>query len=324
MIIDNEAAIRLLTFFCVLVLMLGLETQLPRRRVTQSRLLRWTTNFGVTLINTVLLRLLLPAAAVKVALDQQAAESGLFWLLGLPEPIGFVVGIILLDAVIYGQHVLFHRVPMLWRVHRMHHSDLEIDATTGVRFHPIEIILSMLIKIAVVWVFGIPAIAIIIFEVLLNATALFNHSNTNIPLELDAKLRRVIVTPDMHRVHHSIEQQETDSNFGFFLSCWDNWFKTYTPQPAAGHAGMTIGIPEFRDQSDIRLDQILIQPFVNGSTDEPEPEPERDTSYERFNLEQNRSTKTASAASANGQPKKKTKKAAKKSAKQKTKNSGDK
>jgi sterol desaturase/sphingolipid hydroxylase (fatty acid hydroxylase superfamily) len=172
-----------------------------------------------------------------------------------------VLGVILLDLAIYLQHVLFHAVPALWRLHRMHHADLEFDVTTGTRFHPIEILLSMGIKLGVVAAFGMPAVSVLIFEVLLNATSMFNHGNVRIPLSVDRVLRWIVVTPDMHRVHHSISPRETNSNFGFNLPWWDRLFGTYRDQPAAGHEGMTIGIEQFRDPRELRLDRMLVQPF---------------------------------------------------------------
>ena len=263
MILENEALIRLASFCAILLGLLVLETIYPRRTQTQSRMLRWTNNFAVSLLNTILLRLLFPAAAVGLALHQEGSGFGLFEWLNLPLIISVVASVIILDFLIYAQHVILHQVPILWRVHRMHHSDLEIDVTTGARFHPIEIILSMLVKLFAVWILGAPAIAVIIFEVLLNALAMFNHSNLNLPLNIDEQLRKVIVTPDMHRVHHSTDTNEMNSNYGFCLSCWDRWLNTYTEQPAAGHLEMQIGLNEFREQSDIRLDRMLQQPFIS-------------------------------------------------------------
>jgi len=169
-----------------------------------------------------------------------------------------------LDLAIYTQHVAFHAVPLFWRLHRMHHSDLEIDVTTGIRFHPVEIVLSVLIKMAVIGLLGAPVVAVLAFEVILNATSMFNHSNARLPLWLDAAVRAVLVTPDMHRVHHSVARAETDSNFGFNLSVWDRVFGTYRREPAAGQLGMTIGIPKFRDPAELRLDRMLTQPFREG------------------------------------------------------------
>jgi sterol desaturase/sphingolipid hydroxylase (fatty acid hydroxylase superfamily) len=282
MILDNEALIRLSTFVAVLAIMLLAELIYPRRELSQSRLLRWSANFGVTLVNTVLMRLLLPAAAVTLALYQEANGAGLYRQIGVPELLSSLLSLVLLDLIIYGQHRLFHAVPWLWRIHRMHHTDLDLDVTSGARFHPIEIFLSMLIKLGVIWLLGVPAIAVILFEVILNASAMFNHSNVAIPVAIDAKLRRAIVNPDMHRVHHSILKNETNSNFGFCLSCWDRWFGTYLDQPAAGHEGMTIGLTEFREQSDIRLDQLLLQPFrpAKEATDDGQPS-RRNFSFER-------------------------------------------
>jgi sterol desaturase/sphingolipid hydroxylase (fatty acid hydroxylase superfamily) len=172
-----------------------------------------------------------------------------------------LIGFLALDLAIYAQHVAFHKVPVLWRLHRMHHADLDIDVSTGLRFHPIEIIISMLIKMAIVVLIGVPAVAVVAFEVVLNATSMFNHSNTAMPLWLDRVVRLIVVTPDMHRVHHSIKRHETDSNFGFNLPWWDRLFGTYRPQPEAGHDGMTIGLPIFRDPQELRLDRLITQPF---------------------------------------------------------------
>jgi sterol desaturase/sphingolipid hydroxylase (fatty acid hydroxylase superfamily) len=177
--------------------------------------------------------------------------------------------VILLDLAIYLQHVLFHAVPTLWRLHRMHHADLEIDVSTGLRFHPIEILLSMVVKLALVIALGAPALSVLIFEVLLNATSMFNHSNIYIPESVDCIIRWFIVTPDMHRVHHSIQARETNSNFGFNLPWWDRLFGTYRAQPAAGHEGMTIGIEQFRDPRELRLDRMLLQPFRGDASRYP-------------------------------------------------------
>jgi sterol desaturase/sphingolipid hydroxylase (fatty acid hydroxylase superfamily) len=184
-----------------------------------------------------------------------------------------LVGFLALDLVIYVQHVVFHKVPVLWRLHRMHHADLDIDVTTGVRFHPLEIVISLLIKIAVILALGIPVVAVILFEVVLNVTSMFNHSNVSMPAWLDRVLRFIVVTPDMHRVHHSILRRETDSNFGFNLPWWDRLFGTYRAQPEAGHAGMTIGIPAFRDPAELRIDRLLTQPFRNDPRTGEQSEP---------------------------------------------------
>jgi sterol desaturase/sphingolipid hydroxylase (fatty acid hydroxylase superfamily) len=233
----------------------------PRRKQAIGRGLRWPNNLGVVAVDTLLVRLVFPTTAAGLALVAEAHAWGLFHAIALPAWVALVCSVILLDLAIYFQHVLFHAVPALWRLHRMHHADLEFDVTTGLRFHPIEILLSMMIKLAVVAALGAPAVAVLIFEVLLNATSMFNHSNIRMPLGLDRVLRWLVVTPDMHRVHHSIASRETNSNFGFNLPWWDRLFGTYRAQPAAGHAGMTIGIEQFRDPRELGLDRMLVQPF---------------------------------------------------------------
>ncbi len=199
--------------------------------------------------------------AMGVALLAEARGWGLFNAFGIPTWVAVPAGVILLDLAIYLQHVLFHAVPALWRLHRMHHADLEFDVTTGVRFHPVEILLSMVIKLGVVAALGAPALAVLTFEVLLNATSMFSHGNVSLPAGLDRVLRWIVVTPEMHRVHHSVKAHETNSNFGFNLPWWDRLFGTYRDQPEAGHLGMTIGIAQFRDSAEQRLDHMLTQPF---------------------------------------------------------------
>jgi sterol desaturase/sphingolipid hydroxylase (fatty acid hydroxylase superfamily) len=206
-------------------------------------------------------RVLFPTAAVGLALIAEAQGFGVFNMVAIPWWIAVVLSVVILDLAIYLQHVLFHAVPALWRLHRMHHADLDIDVTTGLRFHPIEIGLSSLIKFAVIAVLGAPAAAVLMFEVLLNATSMFNHSNVRIPAGIDRVLRWFVVTPDMHRIHHSILSRETNSNFGFNLPWWDHLLGTYRAQPKAGHEGMTIGIEQFRDPRELRLDRMLLQPF---------------------------------------------------------------
>ncbi|MBL8550176.1 MAG: sterol desaturase family protein [Hyphomonadaceae bacterium] len=257
----NEPLIRLGAFACVFALMALWEIAAPRRKRTQSRALRWTNNLGVAALNTLLIRLVFPTAAVGVALLAAERGWGLFNAIESPQWLAIGVSVLVLDLAIYGQHVLFHAVPALWRLHRMHHADLDIDVTTGVRFHPIEILISMLIKCAVVAALGAPALAMLIFEVLLNATSMFNHGNVRMPGWLDRSVRLVVVTPDMHRVHHSILMRETNSNYGFNLSVWDRVFGTYRAQPSAGHEGMTIGIELFREAKELRLDKLLLQPW---------------------------------------------------------------
>jgi len=257
----HESFIRLVVFASVFALMAAWEILAPRREQRIGRGRRWPSNIGVVALDTLLVRLLFPITAVGVALLAEARGWGLFATLDLPLWASIVLGVVLLDLAIYLQHVLFHAVPALWRLHRMHHADLEFDVTTGTRFHPIEILLSMGIKLGIVAALGVPAVAVLIFEVLLNATSMFNHANVRIPKTVDRLLRWLVVTPDMHRVHHSIVRRETNSNFGFNLPWWDRLFGTYRDQPAAGHEGMTIGIEQFREPRELRLDRMLIQPF---------------------------------------------------------------
>ncbi len=233
----------------------------PRRPLTQNKRLRWFSNLGLSLLNNVLWRLLMPAGAVGFAMAVQDRGWGLFNPVELPSWCEIVISVVLLDLSIYWQHWAFHRVPWLWRLHLVHHVDLDFDATTGVRFHTIETLLSFVWKVAVIALLGAPALAVMIFEILLNATALFNHSNARLPLRLDRVLRLIFVTPDMHRVHHSIANHETNSNYGFCVSWWDCLFGTYHAQPDAGHDGMSIGRPEFRDAQVERLPFMLLLPF---------------------------------------------------------------
>ena len=244
--------------------MAGLEALLPRRKRTLARARRWPSNLGVVVLNALALRLVFPTTAIAAALAAEASGIGLLPWLGLPHWLAVVLAVVLLDLAIYLQHVLFHAVPTLWRLHRMHHADLDFDVTTGVRFHPVEIVLSMALKLMVVTALGAPALAVLIFEVLLNASAMLNHANLRLPLALDRVLRLVLVTPDMHRVHHSTDRRETDSNYGFNLALWDRLFATYRAQPALGHDGMAIGVAAFRDPEGQRIDRMLIQPLRDG------------------------------------------------------------
>lgn len=260
-LLAHEPAIRLSIFLGVFVAVAAWEVLAPRRTLVVGRLARWPHNIGIVVLNTVVARLLFPAGAVGIAAFADSKGVGLLNILALPFWAKAVAAFLLLDLAIYLQHVLFHAVPALWRLHRMHHADLGFDVTTGARFHPIEIVLSMIIKAVVVAGLGAPVVAVILFEVALNATAMFNHANARLPLGLDRILRLVVVTPDMHRVHHSIAPDETNSNFGFNLPWWDRLFGSYRAQPTAGHAAMTIGIETFRESADLRLDKMLIQPF---------------------------------------------------------------
>ncbi|MEQ1809545.1 MAG: sterol desaturase family protein, partial [Terricaulis sp.] len=225
-----------------------------------SRLQRWPGNLGLSVINTLALRILFPAAAVGAAIFAESHGWGIFQVINAPDVVAILGSVILLDLVIYLQHRLFHAVPLLWRLHRVHHTDLAFDVTTGVRFHPVEILLSMLIKIAAVVTLGAPAIAVLVFEVLLNATTMFNHANIALPRPLDSIVRLIVVTPDMHRVHHSVRREETNSNFGFSVPWWDWAFRTYRAQPADGHDRMIIGVEKFRDPANLHLSRLLLQP----------------------------------------------------------------
>ena len=256
-----EPYIRLGAFGGVFAVMALWELIGPRRTMTIGRGWRWPNNLGVVVANTLLVRLIFPTTAVGLALLAETRGWGLFNLMAFPAWVGVVSSVVILDLAIYLQHVLFHAVPSLWRLHRMHHADLEFDVSTGLRFHPIEILLSMIIKFTVVAALGAPALAVLIFEVLLNATSMFNHGNVRIPTGLDRMLRWIVVTPDMHRVHHSILSRETNSNFGFNLPWWDRLFGTYRAQPKAGHEAMTIGIEQFREPRELGLDRMLLQPF---------------------------------------------------------------
>lgn len=265
---DNEPAIRLAGFIGIFVVMAIWELLAPRRVLQQSKAARWLNNIGLVIFNTAILRLAFPLAAVGMAAEAQLLGWGLFNVIEAPPWLAVIGSVVLLDAAIYLQHVMFHALPVFWRLHRVHHADLDFDVTTGARFHPIEILLSMAIKFAVILLLGPPLVAVVLFEVILNATAMFNHSNIRLPGPLDRWLRLVIVTPDMHRVHHSHLDFETNSNFGFNLSLWDRLFGTYRAQPVDGHTGMVIGIDTFRDPAYcIRLRGLLSMPFIGKITD---------------------------------------------------------
>jgi sterol desaturase/sphingolipid hydroxylase (fatty acid hydroxylase superfamily) len=265
----HEPAIRLAFFLGVLVVMAAWEVAAPRRRREIPRFLRWSNNLGAVIVDTLLVRLTFPVVAVGLAFVAQERGWGLLNVFDAPGGLAFVVSVLVLDLTVYLQHMMFHAVPALWRLHRMHHADVEFDVSTGLRFHPLEVALSMGIKLAVVAVIGPPAAAVLAFEVLLNATSMFNHSNIRLPPAVDRILRRVVVTPDMHRVHHSIHPHETNSNFGFNLPWWDRLLGTYRPQPRDGHENMTIGIEQFRTRRDLWLDRMLIQPFVGPASGYP-------------------------------------------------------
>ncbi len=268
-IVDHEPTIRMAVFFAILIGMAAWELVAPQRRVEIPRLVRWSNNLGLVALDALLVRFLFPVVAVGLAVIAQENGWGLLNQLSIPIWIVTIIAVLALDFAIYLQHVLFHAVPALWRLHRVHHADLEFDVTTGVRFHPFEIVISMAIKLLLILALGPSAIAVLIFEILLNGTSLFNHSNVRLPSRLDAALRLLIVTPDMHRVHHSILPSETNSNFGFNLPWWDWILGTYLAQPSAGHTGMTIGIEQFRTRRDLWLDRLLLQPFRGPASGYP-------------------------------------------------------
>jgi sterol desaturase/sphingolipid hydroxylase (fatty acid hydroxylase superfamily) len=260
-LLSHEPAVRLGAFLAVFGIIAAWELAAPRRSLRESKALRWTHNLALTVLNSVLVRAVLPVAAVGVAAFAAERGMGLFNLVRVPQPLTILLSVVALDLVIYLQHLMFHAVPLLWRLHRVHHADLDFDVTTGARFHPIEIGLSMLIKFSVILALGPPAVAVLVFEILLNASSMFNHGNVRMPVPIDRILRHVLVTPDMHRVHHSVDPRETNSNFGFSLPWWDRLFGTYRAEPRDGHEAMTIGIDRFRSPRELWLDRMLLQPL---------------------------------------------------------------
>ncbi|MFN2646207.1 MAG: sterol desaturase family protein [Burkholderiales bacterium] len=257
----SEALIRLAAFMAVFAAIALWELAAPRRGPAFPRALRWPHNLGLLALDVLALRLAAPGAALGVAVLAEARGWGFLNLAPVPALVAFSVALLMLDLVIYFQHVMFHAVPTLWRLHRVHHADLDFDVTTASRFHPFEILISMAIKCAAVAAIGAPAAAVLAFELLLNASAMFNHANATLPRAVDAVLRWLVVTPDMHRIHHSVNYDESSSNFGFNLSWWDRLFGTYRAEPRTAHETMAIGVDAFRTAEDLRLDRLLIQPF---------------------------------------------------------------
>ena len=271
-LLNNEPFFRAGAFLLVLTAMMAWEIVAKRRPQVVPRSHRWPGNLLLVIIDTAIVRLVFPVAAVGAAVYAQDLGWGVFNAFTLPGWVVLILSILALDLAIYGQHRLFHAVPWLWRIHRVHHADQEFDVTTALRFHPLEILLSMAIKIAVIMMLGAPPIAVIVFEILLNATAMFNHGNVQLSAKTDRYLRMFLVTPDIHRVHHSVIRQETDSNFGFNLPWWDRLFGTYRSQPVHGHLGMTIGLEDYRTEQDQQLGRMLVQPFQRPSTRPSTPE----------------------------------------------------
>lgn len=264
-----EIAVRLGFFGSVLLVMTLWELLAPRRLLTVRKAPRWASNLSLVVLNIVLARLLVPITTVGAAVIAQSREWGLLHQIDWPAWVEMVISVLAFDLAIYLQHVMFHAVPVLWRLHMVHHADLDFDVTTGLRFHTLEILISAFIKLAVIMVLGPLAVAVVVFEVLLNATAMFNHSNVRMTAWLDRLLRWIVVTPDMHRVHHSVIQGETNSNFGFNLPWWDVLLGTYRSQPAEGHEQMTIGLPHLRDEMQVdRLPGILKLPFLSQAEED--------------------------------------------------------
>lgn len=260
----NENLYRIGAAIIVLLIMAGWETVAPKRKLTTVKARRWTTNLTIIGLDNLLVMFLIPVTVIQVSLAAQASKWGLFNQLDLPPVLTVFLSVLALDLIIYLQHLMFHAVPLFWRLHMVHHADLDIDVTTGLRFHPVEIILSVFIKMATVAALGPPVLAVLVFEILLNATAMFNHANVALPTGIDRWLRLVVVTPDMHRVHHSVIIRETNSNFGFNFPWWDRLFGTYRPQPAKGHQEMTIGLSQYRNPAALGLGNVLLLPVTGN------------------------------------------------------------
>ncbi len=272
----TETLIRLGSFITLLLLFGLWEVVAPRRALTARKAIRWMSNIGLVVLSSIVIALIPALASMAMAHLAVEQQWGLFNHLNWPYALTFLLSVVALDFIIYLQHVMFHAVPVLWRLHRVHHSDVDLDASSGIRFHVVEIVLSMVLKLAAIATLGPPVLAVLVFEILLNGSALFNHANIRLPQKVDAVLRLLIVTPDMHRVHHSVIRQETDSNFGFNLAIWDRICGTYRAQPEKGHEGMTIGINAFRDEREQWLHHLLLQPLRNQPTDPVEEEAPQD------------------------------------------------
>lgn len=261
---EHEALIRFGVFLGLFALFAVIEAWAPRRTRSQPRHTRWVTNWAIVILDALTLRILafaMPLLAVGAAVDAGQNGWGLFNQLDLSLWIAVPLSILIFDLAIWAQHLITHKIPVLWRIHRVHHADVEIDVTTAIRFHPVEIALSMLLKIGLVYLLGPPALAVILFEIMLNGTAMFNHANIKLPPQIDRVIRLFLVTPDMHRVHHSVDRAEHDSNYGFALSIWDRMFGTYIAQPRDGHDDMKIGL-EWQDDRPSKLGWVLALPFM--------------------------------------------------------------
>ena len=273
---QGDGLIRFGVFVAIFLVMAAVEFVWPRRKLIASKGRRWFTNISISVTAGVLIRLMamavVPIAAVTAAFYAQDHEIGLLNQVSWPAWVKIVVSLVALDLAIWAQHLASHKIPILWRLHKVHHADRDIDVTTAVRFHPVEIALSMLWKIVVVVPLGASPLAVFLFEVILNGCAMFNHANVALPRWADGILRLVVVTPDMHRVHHSVLRREHDSNYGFNLSLWDRLFRTYTAQPQGGHLGMTIGLTPYQSEGPTKLGWSLILPFRRSPSPGPEPD----------------------------------------------------
>jgi sterol desaturase/sphingolipid hydroxylase (fatty acid hydroxylase superfamily) len=258
---NGEVAFRLAVFVGVLLVMAAAEQVWPKRSRALGRLQRWPGNLSLVVAGALLVRVVAPAGVVTLALMAEQRGWGLLRAVGAPSSVDWVTSLLALDLAVYAQHVVMHKVPWLWRLHRVHHADVDLDVTTGVRFHPIEYLLSLGLKGGAVMLMGAPPAAVVLFEALLNATSMFNHANLRLPRRVDRLVRLVLVTPDMHRVHHSMDRREADSNYGFNLPWWDRLFGTYRPEPLQPPETMTLGVSQFRSAADQRVDQLLVQPF---------------------------------------------------------------
>jgi sterol desaturase/sphingolipid hydroxylase (fatty acid hydroxylase superfamily) len=268
-IADAESSLRLGVFISFFIILAMLELFFPRRNLHYSKLQRWASNIGLSVFNTIFLRIVLPFAGVGVAVLARENGWGVLNKIELPGWLGTIIFLIIFDLTIYWQHRIYHLVPVLWRFHRMHHTDMDYDLTTGNRFHPLSILLSSVIKVMLILVMGPSAFAVVLAEIILNATSMFNHSNIKLSDLLDRRLRKILVTPDMHRIHHSVERSEHNKNFGFNLSCWDRIFFSYLENPRQAQSEMDIGLKGFQDKKSLNLFSLLLQPFRSGS--EPEP-----------------------------------------------------
>ncbi|MDQ6975138.1 MAG: sterol desaturase family protein [Mariprofundaceae bacterium] len=263
-LIEYEGMIRLLPFFTIFMVMALLEIKFPRRILDQNKALRWWGNLSLVAFNTMVVRVLfiaLGTSTIAMAWWVGSYGWGLLPLLHLPVVINLVLAVLLMDLVIYWQHRLFHTMPWLWRLHRVHHADRNLDVSSGLRFHPLEIVLSLLIKLSVIVLLGAPALAVVIFEVVLNGMAMFNHANVRLPLVIDIRLRYFLMTPDAHRIHHSTMAKEYNSNYGFNLSWWDRCFGSYRTQPEKGQLGMSIGLPDYQNAPTEKIIWMLRLPW---------------------------------------------------------------